>query len=120
MVSPRSSKAKAAFVAVSTTHLHYNMGAIVAVVPTRVMNECGLDLERWRADRQAAEARLEADGKLAERLGVRAIPTWFLGGYRLRGDQSLRLDLADKLAVYFGITVAEPSPKRTSRPGRKK
>jgi hypothetical protein len=33
-----SVKAKEAFVAVSTTHLLYNAGAIISVVPTRVMN----------------------------------------------------------------------------------
>jgi hypothetical protein len=42
-----SSKAKEAFIAVSMTHLLYNAGSIVSVAPSRVMNECGLDLERW-------------------------------------------------------------------------
>jgi len=31
----------------------------------------------------------------------------------LRGDQSLRLDMADKLAAYFGIKIV--TPKRTKK-----
>jgi hypothetical protein len=42
-----SSKAKEAFVAISTTHLLYNASTIIGVVPSRVMKECGLDLEGW-------------------------------------------------------------------------
>jgi hypothetical protein len=42
-----SSAAKDALLSVMVTHLLYNAGTIVTVAPSRVMNECGLDLERW-------------------------------------------------------------------------
>ncbi len=50
----------------------------------------GLDLNRWNADRasDAAVQRIQQDAQLAEDAGVRAVPTWFVDGYRLRGAQS--------------------------------
>ena len=30
----------------------------------------------------------------------------------MRGEQSLRLDLADRLAAYFGLEVSKPRTKR--------
>lgn len=42
-----SGAAKEALLSVMVTHLLYNAGTIVTVAPSRVMNECGLDLERW-------------------------------------------------------------------------
>jgi hypothetical protein len=42
-----SGAAKEALLPVMVTHLLYNSGLTIDVVPTRVMNECGLDLERW-------------------------------------------------------------------------
>jgi plasmid maintenance system antidote protein VapI len=32
----------------------------------------------------------------------------------VRGEQSLRLDMADKLAVYFGLSLLPEKPKRQS------
>lgn len=50
----------------------------------------GLDLAQWEQDRASAETarRLADDAELAGVLGVRAVPTWFVDGYRLRGAQS--------------------------------
>lgn len=50
----------------------------------------GLDIARWQADRASDEvaAQLADDAQLAQVLGVRSVPTWFVGGYRLRGSQS--------------------------------
>ncbi len=50
----------------------------------------GLDLDRWEQDRASADAaaRIADDRELAGVLGVRAVPTWFVDGYRLRGSQS--------------------------------
>ena len=55
----------------------------------------GLDLTRWRTDRSdpSLAARLDADQAYGPSIGVRAVPTWFINGYRLRGAQS-----ADALA----------------------
>jgi hypothetical protein len=83
-----SSKAKDAFVAVSTTHLLYNAGSIVSVVPRSVMNECGLDLERWypvprrllavlrfmRFQKQHPDHWRRNLDKVRERFGVRCGP----------------------------------------------
>jgi protein-disulfide isomerase len=50
----------------------------------------GLDLERFRADMagEPAKARIEADRKLADALGVKGTPTLFIDGheYDVRGD----------------------------------
>ena len=65
-------------------------GASVAVASGLV--EAGLDLERWTrdaADPSLAD-RIAVDRLLAEQVGVRATPTWFVNGYRLRGAQSAR------------------------------
>jgi hypothetical protein len=50
----------------------------------------GLSLERWEADRRspATTQRLREDMALAARVSVRAVPTWFVNGYRMRGNQS--------------------------------
>jgi len=50
----------------------------------------GLLLERWEADRRSPETtqRLREDQALASRLSIRAVPTWFVNGYRMRGNQS--------------------------------
>ena len=42
-----NSKAKDALFAVMMTHLLYNAALILEAVPTKVRDECGLDLERW-------------------------------------------------------------------------
>lgn len=50
----------------------------------------GLDIDRWRRDRNSATVRsqLAVDTHEAERVGVRSSPTWFVDGFRLRGAQS--------------------------------
>lgn len=52
----------------------------------------GLDLDRWQQDRQSPEVqqRVSQDAQLGTELGVRASPTWFVQGYRLRGAQDPR------------------------------
>ncbi len=66
----------------------------------------GLDLDVWRAALGGGSTRLQTDAALARTLGVRAVPTWFVAGYRLRGDQSItaigrlvRLELDDRRAL---------------------
>ena len=71
----------------------------------------GLDLSRWEADRGSAElgAALALDQVRARHLGVRAVPTWTVSGYRLRGLQSVSMfqralswDQTDRLAAISG------------------
>ena len=52
----------------------------------------GLDLDRWETDLSSVSTtdRLASDAALAASRGVRAAPTWFVNGYRLRGMQSQR------------------------------
>lgn len=51
----------------------------------------GLDLERWEEDRASGTVRgiIDEDLAVGGQLGVRAAPTWFIDGYRLRGAQSV-------------------------------
>jgi hypothetical protein len=67
-----------------------------------LLSSDGLNLSRWQADRTSPEtaARVASDKELAMVAGVRAVPTWFVGGYRLRGAQS---DVAVGRLIALGL-----------------
>lgn len=66
------------------------LGQGAAVAIATALLEDGLDLDRWLADQSdpALAERIADDQLLASQIGVRATPTWFVNGYRLRGAQS--------------------------------
>ncbi len=55
------------------------------------LTDQGLDLDAWEEQRASGVVRGIVDEDLAvgAQLGVRAAPTWFIDGYRLRGAQSV-------------------------------
>jgi protein-disulfide isomerase len=59
------------------------------VVAVAIAGE-GFDLDRFHRDRQSdvTSKRIDRDLVLAEQVGVRVVPSWFVDGYRLRGAQS--------------------------------
>ncbi|MEM6446719.1 MAG: thioredoxin domain-containing protein [Cyanobacteria bacterium P01_D01_bin.123] len=54
-----------------------------------IAEELGLDLERFNADRESAEAAVRTDMALGDRLGVRGTPFFVLNGIPLNGAVSL-------------------------------
>jgi len=62
----------------------------VAAVAARLSARGQLDLDRWDRDQAGAAtaALLAEDAAVGAAVGVRSYPTWFVGGYRLRGAQS--------------------------------
>lgn len=71
----------------------------------------GLNVARWHTDMQGAavSAQLADDAQLARAIGVRSVPTWFIDGYRLRGNQS---DLALGRLVGLALEDAEADAGR--------
>ena len=55
----------------------------------RIAAELGLKMKQFRKDRTAADAKIDADDKLAEESGARGTPTFFINGRRLTGAQPL-------------------------------
>lgn len=55
------------------------------------LQQHGLNIEQWEEDRASGAVRALIDEDLAvgAQVGVRAAPTWFIDGYRLRGAQSV-------------------------------
>jgi hypothetical protein len=65
----------------------------------------GLDVRRFEADRAAASAAVERERAAGEALGVRASPTWFVEGFRLRGArdvEELNQVVQRELAAHWG------------------
>lgn len=87
-------------------------GGLDAVAASLV--PAGLDLARWESDRQGATvaAQLADDAQLARVIGVRSVPTWFVDGYRLRGNQS---DLA--LGRLLGLALEDAAAGDAPRGG---
>ena len=69
----------------------------------------GLDVARWERDRAsgALGVRLDQDLALGRTIGVRAVPTWFIDGFRLRGGQS---DLALGRLIGLALEDAASAP----------
>jgi hypothetical protein len=66
----------------------FDAGTAAAIAHT--MRDQGLDVAAWQAASASAavQQRIDADQALAQRLGVRTAPSWFVQGFRLRGAQS--------------------------------
>lgn len=74
----------------------------------------GLDVARWETDWGSPQvaAQLADDAQLARVIGVRSVPTWFIDGYRLRGNQS---DLA--LGRLIGLALEDAAADAADAPG---
>ena len=80
----------------------------------RLAREAGLDVARWQRARPGAAAALARDEALAETLGVRATPTFFVNGRRIEGAQSIDLfqqTIDEELAKADALTARGVRPE---------
>ena len=71
-----------------------------------------LNMKRFKSDRDSAQAKVKADTDLAQKIGARGTPTFFINGKRLTGAQPLEefravifaeLEYAKKVAADTGL-----------------